>query len=134
MVDKSFGFTLVETLIALVVFAILAVVVYGRLGSVAMQSRNLEDRIFASWIAGNKLAELKISAAEGSTADIVIPSKTTEPILFARRTWMIEVRMEPTADILLSRAEINVYQGEEKRQIGYLTGFLPVPVSTDGLP
>ena len=52
----SQGFTLLELLIAVAVFAVVAVTVYTRSGDTLVQLQMLEQRTLASWIAQNELA------------------------------------------------------------------------------
>jgi len=56
------GFTLLEVLVALSVFAVLAAAVTSASQHVLAQSQGVRDRLFASWIADNHLTELRLLA------------------------------------------------------------------------
>ena len=57
---RAQGFTLLELLIAVAVFAVVAVTVYTRSGDTLVQLQVLEQRTMASWIAQNELALARI--------------------------------------------------------------------------
>ena len=54
------GFTLVEIMVALGVFAIVSVAVYGRIGEILQQTRGLETRTLATWVAQNRMSALAL--------------------------------------------------------------------------
>ena len=64
----SKGFTLLELLIAVAVFAVVAVTVYTRSGDTLVQLQMLEQRTLASWIAQNELALARIRQVDNPEA------------------------------------------------------------------
>lgn len=54
------GFTLLEVMVALAVFAVLAVAVLSACQFVLNQSCALRERLFAGWLADNQLSELRL--------------------------------------------------------------------------
>ena len=57
---KQSGFSLLELVVAVAVFAIVAVVIFGRTGDVMNQEGRIEARTLAIWVAENKLTALQI--------------------------------------------------------------------------
>ena len=60
MSHRAAGFTLLELLIAVAVFAVVATTVYTRSGDTLSQLQMLEERTVATWIAQNELAAARI--------------------------------------------------------------------------
>lgn len=80
------GFTLLEVLVALAIFAVLAVVVSTATRHVLMQSQGLQDRLFASWIADNHLTELRLQPTQPA-------GQRTLAVTYDRRRWtLVETR------------------------------------------
>lgn len=80
------GFTLLEVLVALAIFAVLAVAVSTATRHVLMQSKGLQDRLFASWIADNHLTELRLLPTQPA-------GQRTLEVTYDRRRWtLVETR------------------------------------------
>ena len=59
------GFTLLEMLIAIAIIGVIGSAVSTAIGGVANQTRGLEQRTVASWIASNHLTRMRPSASRG---------------------------------------------------------------------
>jgi len=57
----SWGFTLVEVLVALAIVALGSAAVMTALGTGSQSTSRLRDRSYAEWVALNRLAEIRIS-------------------------------------------------------------------------
>ncbi|MDZ7825880.1 MAG: type II secretion system minor pseudopilin GspJ [Gammaproteobacteria bacterium] len=68
MPGRMRGFTLIEILVALAVFAVMSMAVYTRVGEVIAGTAALEERTFATWVADNHLTRLRLDAAAGAGA------------------------------------------------------------------
>ena len=60
-VKKQSGFTLLEVLIALIFFSLIGMVLQQVTASTVSQYLSVRQKMFASWMAENKMAELRLS-------------------------------------------------------------------------
>lgn len=102
------GFTLVELLIALMVFSILGFTVTSRISEIAQQSFQLERRAVAQWVADNQIHLLRLEAL--NTDRPISEGRRTERVLLARRDWQIDVQIAGTSDEGLKRVELEVFE------------------------
>ena len=58
---RSGGFTLLEVMVALVIIALSLAGVAGSMGQMIDTANTMRDRTYASWIAQNKITELRLS-------------------------------------------------------------------------
>lgn len=115
----SKGFTLLEVMIALSIFAICASTLIQQSGRSVRQAALLETRAQASWIAENELDRLRLSSSFPASG------KKTRKLTFAKREWMIEQDISETSNADLRKALIRVSDGDSDAAISYqLTGFL----------
>lgn len=63
MVRPMQGFTLLEVMVALAIFAVLAASLLSASRYVVQQSGAAEQRLFAAWLADNRLSELRLQSA-----------------------------------------------------------------------
>lgn len=106
------GFTLLEVLVALAVFAVLAVASGTAMQHVLNQSQGLQERLFASWVANNHLTQLRLQRN-------LAPGQRRLTVRFAHQAWIVEERrsLQGTAGLLqidlrvrLGRGQPPVYQ------------------------
>ena len=119
------GFTLLEIVVAVAVFAIIAVVVYGRTGDVLNQTGKLEQRTIATWVAENALTGLTLSRREPG----VLPpaGRSNQQVRMAGRDWRVDIEVATTSQPALERVEVDVRQadgGADAPALARLTGFL----------
>lgn len=84
------GFTLVEVLVALVIFGVIAASVLKTLQSSVRQQSALEERLTANWVAQQALAEIRLRAAWPPLG------KQTEIVLLAEREWEVAAEIKDT--------------------------------------
>lgn len=104
------GFTLIEVLVALAVFAVIALTVQGRSGDVIRQSDRIEQRTFATWIARNALTELQLEV--GSSNDAGGPGSLQQRLRYAGREWYLERNVRNTGSAGLYAVELRVWPGD----------------------
>lgn len=96
---------MLEVLIALAVFAVLATAGGLAMQHVLQQARQLNERLFASWVADNHLAEMKLQSSTGAGQRVVT-------IRFAEQSWQVKETRQ--------------------RSVGWLEVNLQVALSKDG--
>lgn len=119
------GFTLVEVLIALMVFAVLGFSVTSRVGDVVNQTYGLERRTVAHWVGQNHLNRMRL--ARRNTDDALPTGEDRERVRMAGREWLVETEIEETTFPLLRRIEVRVLvveDGDEVGPVDTLTAFL----------
>ncbi|ATF09482.1 type II secretion system minor pseudopilin GspI [Candidatus Enterovibrio altilux] len=105
---KAHGFTLIEVLIAMAVFAVAAMTVLNSTSQYMNTLKVLEEKIFASMVANNQLALLVLE-------EKVPTSVTNGKSKLAGRTWYWTVQPTITTDHTLKVVELIVWQHEDKR-------------------
>lgn len=88
MRTRQGGFTLLEVLIALAVFALLAATVAAASGHVLGRQSQLRDRLVAAWVADNYLAERALVAE--------LPA--TQARMDDRTWWIHEASLGPAGE------------------------------------
>ena len=84
---KSCGFTLIEVVIAVTIFAVVSIAVFTRASDIVNQSAGLEKRTFATWIAQDRLTRLKVLQARSRGA--ISLGRDTELVIMAGREWRV---------------------------------------------
>ena len=128
MPGRRRGFTLIEILVALAVFAVMAMTVYARVGEVVAATAALEERTLASWVAANQLTRLQLDAEAGAGSPA--PGRGAALVRMADRDWRVETQVEPTTDPGLQRIEIRVRMDTAGADgaAARVTAFLQAPV------
>lgn len=111
------GFTLIEVLVALLVFALVASA-GAQVGSQYIGSfERVRDKTLAGWIADNRIAEIRLQSGLPSVSD------TTSDLDFASFRWQVNTAVKATADEGMRRIEVEVakYRDDSSE---------PVPVHT----
>jgi general secretion pathway protein I len=107
------GFTLIETLVALLVLALTAMALLGATEAHVARIAGLERRAAALWAAESHLAERGL----GLTPDAA-------PEAMLGYAFRIEEQRSPTADPDLDRIDLVVTDASDGQVYGRLTGFL----------
>lgn len=107
------GLTLVEVLVALVIVTMATLAISGQVAQSARNTRLIQTKTFATWIAMNKVTELRL--VEG------VPSANRDDgeIEFAQREWVWESEIKPPSDQVenFMRIEVSVALADEPDQI-----------------
>lgn len=115
------GFTLIEVLIALAVVSISLAAIVKVGAETGYSFTHLRDRAMASWVASNRLTELKAMEYWGEGSD----DGSSE---LAGREWYWETEIEETPIPELRRVTVRVYASEGASQpLSTLDGLLNHP-------
>lgn len=111
------GFTLLEVMIALAIFATLAAAVLSASQFVLKQSVGLEERLFGAWLADNQLSELRLQLATP-------PGQQRLSRHLDRRDWVLQQRIAPARDGRLLQVEIQVSRADSTTVVHRTTGWV----------
>ncbi|WP_312519581.1 type II secretion system minor pseudopilin GspI [Stutzerimonas nitrititolerans] len=103
------GFTLLEVLVALAIFAIVAAVVLTAAGRSLNNAARLEALTLAGWIADNRLTELQLQQPEPAIG------RETRELEYSGRPWQILSEVQASADPGLLRITVWVAAAEQRR-------------------
>lgn len=106
------GFTLLEVMIALTIFAALAVTISSTASQAANNVLYLEDKILATWVAENHLTQLRIQAR----ASQAVPEQgeTNDTTELAGIEWVVKTTTETTQFPGVRRITISVAKELDK--------------------
>ena len=116
------AFTLVEVMVALAIIAIALTAVAAKMGRMVDTSNAMRERTYASWIAQNKITELRLANVEPSV------SSTSGEIEFANSTWDWRAVVSETGIEFLYRVDVSVSYPGTDDVIREVTGFIGEPV------
>lgn len=116
------GFTLIEVLVALLVFSIIATVA-AQMGSQYIGTfERVRDKTFAGWVADNRINELRLQEQLPSV------SENSEEIEYGPFRWQVETTVLNTQDPSIRRVEVSVGKfrgdGTDPAQIHSLSAFI----------
>ncbi len=115
------GFTILEVLIALSIAVLSSLVVSSAAGSIVNQFQSIQLKTYASWIAENKLADLRLGKS-------MPPAKEfKEDVGFANFEWQLITRVSTTDNPDINRVEVDVlytHDNGERSKKHTLTGFV----------
>jgi len=122
---RSKGFTLLEVMVALMIVAFALTALSASMNQMIDAANTMRDRTYASWIAQNKIAELRLAN------EIPEVSTTSGDVEFGNMTWEWDAVVSETGIENFMRVDVSVSYFGEDYVIQTVTGFIgePVPVN-----
>ena len=118
------GFTIIEVMVALAIVAFSLTAIAASMGQMIDAANAMRDRTYASWIAQNKIAELRLAN------ELPEPSETSGEIEFAGTTWAWTAKIEAVPAGIENFFQVHVsvsYPGDENA-VRTVIGFIGEPV------
>jgi len=120
--QKLKGFTLLEVMVALVFFSLIGMVLQQVTASSVNQYMAVRHKMFASWIAENKMAEIRLSKS------LPAAREHKEELNFANEEWQLISKVKATENPDINRVDIDVLhidtETNERSKKLTLTGFV----------
>ncbi|MNM44636.1 Bacterial type II secretion system protein I/J [compost metagenome] len=114
---RARGFTLLEVMVALAVFAVVAAMVQATLQRHVHNTRMLENRALAGWLADTALAELQLKGAER-------PGIHEDVREQGNRRWRVQQDIQATAEPQMRLVRVRVTELDSDDGGTELTGFV----------
>lgn len=126
MRNSARGFTLLEVLVALAIFAVASVSLLTAQNAQLRTDSRLAEKSLAHWAALNRLAELQL---QSTFPDV---GQGQSPARMGDRDWIITTKVEATPSPDVRRVQLSVALkpddfGETPLAVTTLTAFLPRP-------
>jgi general secretion pathway protein I len=112
------GFTLLEVMVALAIFATLAAAVLSASQYALKYSMGVEQRVFAAWLADNQLNQLRLQSAW--------PIGQQQFVLHMdRRDWLVRQSITASREPRLLKVEIEVSLVGNEQILYRALGWMP---------
>jgi general secretion pathway protein I len=120
--SRQAGFTLIEVMVALAIIALSLLAVSGVMGDMIDKSNAMREKTFASWIAQNKIAEMRLA---NILPDVSVTSGEVE---YANSTWYWRAEISETGIENLFRVNVTVSYPDNNTKVRTVTGLIGEPV------
>ena len=119
--ERTAGFTLVEVMVALAIAGLSLAAVAASISQMVDAGSAMKERTYASWIAQNKIAELRLAN--------VVPevSTTNGELQYAALEWAWRATISETGVENLFRVDVAVSYAGSDDIIRTVTGFIGEP-------
>jgi len=120
--QTSAGFTLLEVMIALVIVGLTLLAMAGKMGSMLNAANTMRNYTYASWIAHNKITELRLAN--------VVPevSSSSGEVRYAGVDWAWRAVVSETGVENLYRVDVSISFPGADPIMRPVTGFIGEPV------
>lgn len=116
------GFTLVEVMVALTIVAFSLTAIAASMNQMIDAANTMRDRTYASWIAQNKIAELRLA---NITPEV---SATSGEVDYANSEWSWRAVVSETGIENFYRVDVSISHAGSEYVIRTVTGFIGEPV------
>ena len=117
------GFTLIEVMVALVIVSLALAGVAASMGQMIDTANTMRDRTFASWIAQNKIAEMRIAGVMPEVGE------SSGEVDYANATWAWTAVVSETGVENLMKVDVTVSYAGFDDTVRKVTGFIGEPVA-----
>ncbi|WP_029653544.1 type II secretion system minor pseudopilin GspI [Marinobacter daepoensis] len=122
MITRARGFTLIEVLVALLVFGLIATAAAEVGGNYITSFERTRDKSLAGWVADNRINELRLQDGLPGV------SENSEDVDFGNFRWRVTTAVKATAEPTMRRVEVSVAKHTETHSEPYtvhtLSAFL----------
>jgi general secretion pathway protein I len=119
----SQGFTLLEVMIAVAIFAIVSAALIKNATQTVKQTNHIQERSLAYWIAENQLNEIRSQPRDDN--NYPAPGSDRVSVVMAGRDWELVIAYEATENDDMRRVIVSVFNPLDlDHQIAELAGFL----------
>ena len=117
------GFTLLEVMVALVIISLSLAGVAGSMGQMIDTANTMRDRTYASWIAQNKITEMRVSG--------IVPEvgESSGDVDYANTIWVWSADVSETGIENLFKVEVSVSFPGDELPVRKVTGFIGEPIA-----
>ena len=122
------GFTLLEVMVALAIVALGMMAVHAQLNRYAIGATIIENKVLASWIASNRIAELSVAPQWPNLG------QTQDEVDYAGRTWIWRTQISETLIENLRRVDVSVALADRPEQAIHTVSGLLEPPRPPGIP
>jgi len=119
---RAAGFTLVEVMVALTIVAFSLTAIAASMNQMIDAANTMRERTYASWIAQNKIAELRLAS---DTPEV---SSTSGEVDYANAQWSWRAVVSETGIESFYRVDVTVSHAGSEYIIRTVTGFIGDPV------
>jgi len=116
--SRAAGFTLLEVMIALAVFAISAIALLSQSNQSISQTLYLEEKSYALWVAENKLTELRLANEWPPMGE------KKDQVTQFDRDWSIKTSVSGTGEKSLRRVDVEVSRAGSEGSLSSLRGYI----------
>ena len=120
--QKTAGFTLLEVMIALVIVGLTLLAMAGKMGSMLNAANTMRDYTYASWIAHNKITEMRLAN--------IVPevNSSSGEVRYAGVDWAWRAVVSETGVDNLYRVDVSISFPGSDPIMRPVTGFIGEPV------
>lgn len=122
MIRLRAGFTLVEVMVALAVVSLTLAAVAASMNQMIDAANSMRDRTYASWIAQNKIAELRLSGVQPEVGS------SSGEVDYANTEWAWRALVSETGVEDLFRVDVTVSLAGSDYDVRTVSGFIGLPV------
>ena len=126
--ERAAGFTLLETVVALLIVSLGMSAVYMQLNYFATSAIRMQDKTLGSWIGSNIVTELSLAPDWPDLGD------EEREIEYANREWHLTIRISETDVEELRRVDVDVAFAEQPERVIHTVSGLIEPPTPQGFP